>query len=79
MLGPLAKQVQEKLKAENLCGEQISTSKNSARPSLREEAEVRVGYHRSEADKNDRAAAFFRENPVFDEFIRLIRSGAINI
>lgn len=48
-------------------------------PTLREEAENRVGYHRSEADKQDRAVAFFRENPAFDEFIRLIRSGAIQI
>jgi hypothetical protein len=46
-------------------------------PSLREQAEKSVGYHRSEADKHDRAVAFFRENPAFDEFIQLVRSGAI--
>jgi len=49
------------------------------RPSLREEAEQQVGYYRSEADKKDRAAAFFREHPEFDEFIQLIRSGVIGI
>jgi len=49
------------------------------RPSLREEAEKSVGYHRLEAEKQDRAAAFFRENPSFDEFIQLIRAGAIQI
>lgn len=49
------------------------------RPSLREEAEKSVGYHREQADKHDRAVAFFRENPAFDEFIQLIRSGAIQI
>ena len=43
----------------------------------REQAEKNVGYHRMEADKHDRAAAFFRENPAFDEFIQLVRSGAI--
>ena len=48
-----------------------------ARPSLRSQAEQQVGYHRQEADKHDRAAAFFRENPAFDEFIQLVRSGAI--
>lgn len=44
---------------------------------LRQEAEERVGFHRSQAEKADSAAAFFRENPAFDEFIRLVRSGAI--
>ena len=46
-------------------------------PTLRDEAEKQVGYHREQADKHDRAAAFFRENPAFDEFIQLLRSGAI--
>jgi hypothetical protein len=46
-------------------------------PSMREQAEKSVGYHRSEAEKHDRALAFFRENPAFDEFIQLVRSGAI--
>ena len=45
--------------------------------SMRATAEQKVGYHRSEADKADRAAAFFRENPAFDDFIQLVRSGAI--
>ena len=49
------------------------------RPTLREEAEKNVGYHRSQADKANRAAAFFREHPEFDEFIQLIRSGVIGI
>lgn len=48
-------------------------------PSLREEAEKQVGYHREQADKQDRAVAFFREHPEFDEFIQLIRSGVIGI
>lgn len=46
---------------------------------LRGEAEQKVGFHRDQAEKADQAAAFFRENPAFDEFIRLIRSGAIQI
>ena len=48
-------------------------------PSLRAEAEQRVSLHRAEAEKHDQAAAFFRENPAFDQFVRLIRSGAIQI
>lgn len=49
------------------------------RASLREEAEQQGGFHREQANKCDMAAAFFRENPAFDEFIRLIRSGAVQI
>lgn len=48
-------------------------------PTLRGEAEARVGHHRQEAEKADKAAAFFRENPAFDEFVRLVRQGAIQI
>jgi hypothetical protein len=46
-------------------------------PTLRREAEERVGLHRHEAEKADQAAAFFRENPAFDLFIRLVRTGVI--
>jgi hypothetical protein len=46
---------------------------------LRGEAEQKVSYHRTQAEKADQAAAFFRENPAFDEFIRLIRNGSIQI
>lgn len=46
-------------------------------PTMREQAEKQIGYHREQADKLDRTAAFFRENPAFDEFIQLVRSGAI--
>lgn len=49
------------------------------RPSLREESEKHADLHRKEADKRERAAAFFRDNPAFDEFIQLIRSGVISI
>ena len=48
-------------------------------PLQRELAEKSVGYHRAEADKADRAAAFFREHPEFDEFIGLIRAGVVQI
>jgi hypothetical protein len=46
-------------------------------PTLREEAEKQIGYHRDQADKADRAVAFLRENPAFDEFVRLVRAGVI--
>ena len=61
--------------SENCC----ETVQSYSLPSLREEAEKQVGYHRTQAEKQDQAAAFFRENPAFDLFIRLIRSGAIQI
>jgi hypothetical protein len=46
-------------------------------PTLRDQAEKQIGYHREQADKYDRAAAFFRDNPALDEFVQLVRSGAI--
>lgn len=46
-------------------------------PTLRREAEERVGHHRKQAEKADQAAAFFRENPAFDMFVRLVRAGVI--
>lgn len=49
------------------------------RPSERVQAEKRVGHHRAEAERADRAVAFFREHPEFDEFIGLVRAGAISI
>jgi hypothetical protein len=48
-------------------------------PTLLEEAEKKVGYHRQQAEKADQAAAFFRENPAFDMFVRLVRQGVIQI
>lgn len=46
---------------------------------LREETEKNASYHRQQADKQEWASSFFRENPAFDEFILLIRSGAVSI
>jgi hypothetical protein len=56
---------------------QASTS--TRRTTNREEAEKQVGYHRDQAERAVEAAAFFRENPAFDEFIQLVRIGAIQI
>jgi hypothetical protein len=57
-------------------GDQCTTAES--RPTtLREEAEKQIGYHREQADKLDRAAAFLRDNPAFDEFVRLVRAGVI--
>lgn len=62
------------------CGPAVSSlAGDSRRPSLREEAEKSVASHYEQAAKADRAAAFFREHPEFDEFIQLIRSGVIGI
>jgi hypothetical protein len=89
------KAVEEKMRAQTAaeyagqaqCGQAIggaiggctTDTVGSCRSSLREEAERQVGYHRVQADRQDRAAAFFREHPEFDEFIQLIRSGVIGI
>lgn len=45
--------------------------------SLLNEAQQRADYHSSESAKAQSAAVFFRQNPGFEEFIRLVRSGAI--
>lgn len=45
--------------------------------SMREQAEKNTAHHYEQADKHSRSAKFFRENPAFDEFIQLVRSGAI--
>jgi hypothetical protein len=58
-------------------GAQCGQAVQAKRPSLREEAEHGVGYHRTQADKHDRAAAFLREHPEFDEFVQLVRAGVI--
>ena len=77
------KSAQERMAQQAQCGQAIGRDTQgfagTRRPSLREEAEERVGYHRIQADKQDRAAAFFREHPEFDEFIQLIRQGVIGI
>jgi hypothetical protein len=55
-------------------------NKYQTRPyTLREEAEVRLRNHREHAKNASLAAEFFRDNPAFDEFIRLVRSGAIQL
>ena len=55
----------------------VGVSDNCRPPSMREQLEKQIVYYRDQADKHDRAAAFFRNNPAFDEFIQLVRSGAI--
>ena len=78
-------EVNAKIQAQNACTPASNlggcgAATTSRKPlSLRQEAEKNVGYHREQADKHDRAAAFFRENPAFDQFIQLLRSGAIQI
>lgn len=80
-----AKMAEEKMRSEreNMRSERENMASQAQcgirRPSLREEAESQVGYHRTQADKQDRAAAFFREHPEFDEFIQLVRSGVIAV
>ena len=74
-------EVEAKLKASQApCGvyDPSQCNKSSPEPpTLRREAEERVGTHRREAEKADQAAAFFRDNPAFDLFVRLVRQGVI--
>ena len=46
-------------------------------PTLQEQSEKNAAYHMEEAQKFASASAFLREYPQFDEFIRLVRAGAI--
>lgn len=52
---------------------------DTLRPSMAEESMKRAAEHGGQASKALRAAIFFRDNPAFEEFIRLIRSGAIQL
>lgn len=45
----------------------------------REEAIRNASYHGEMATKSYQAAAFFEANPAFEEFVRLIRCGAIQL
>lgn len=46
-------------------------------PTLREQAEKNAALHATQAQKHSEAATFLMQHPEFDEFIRLIRSGAL--
>ena len=54
-------------------------STRAYRPSLAEESAKSEQYHAAEGLKASMAAAFLSANPAFDEFIQLIRAGAIHI
>jgi hypothetical protein len=56
-------------------GDECSTS--AYRLTLREQAEKNAGIHFDQANKHVRASVFLRENPAFDEFVRLVREGVI--
>lgn len=45
---------------------------------LRDEYGKRYHYHAEQARKAEQAAGFFRDNPAFDDFVRLVRSGVIS-
>jgi len=55
------------------------TQCESERTSMAEEAYKQADYHADVANKALAAATFFRANPAFEEFIRLIRTGAIQL
>jgi len=59
---------------------QTSTAGMAGKPrpySLRDEAARRAENHYQEANKAQSAALFFSQHPEFEDFIRLVRQGAI--
>jgi hypothetical protein len=60
-----------------LCDQDCSEPKPYNPYSLQEEAARRAQGHYEEASKAQSAAVFFANNPAFEDFIRLVRSGAI--
>jgi len=46
-------------------------------PSPSEQADKAAAHHAEQHQKASEAAAFFRNNPAFDEFIKLVRKGSI--
>ena len=60
-----------------LCGDACSEPKPYNPHGLQEEASRRAQGHYEEASKAQSAAVFFANNPAFEDFILLVRSGAI--
>lgn len=65
--------------AVGLAGKALDTRNGEYRPSAREEAEKASYFHAEKAQKASQAADFLRENPAFNEFVRLLRVGAIQL
>jgi len=78
-----SRDVENKLRAEVCDQQQIVGLAGTAgsitgnRYTLRDESAKSAAYHTDEAQKHSAAAAFLKEYPQFDDFIRLVRSGAI--
>lgn len=60
-----------------MCAQACSEQKPFNQYSLQEEASRRAQDHYEWASKAQQAAVFFANNPVFEDFIRLVRSGSI--
>lgn len=56
---------------------QSATTGSYRPPTMREQAEKNAQYHFDLHIKAQQAASFLAAHPEFDEFIRLIRSGAL--
>lgn len=74
-------QVNAKLRAAGLAGQATTAGccvNEAYKPAtLCEQAEKSAAYHQEMAEKQYRAAVFLRDNPAFDEFVRLVRQGVI--
>lgn len=51
----------------------------TTRVTMADEHEKAAAHHRERSVKAEQAADFFRSNPAFEDFINLIRTGAISI
>lgn len=75
-----AKMNAEKAYYGDICG---ATQTNTAQAcgtrewNLRDEAGKQAQFHQEQANKAMMAASFLSAHPEFDEFIRLVRSGAL--
>ena len=60
-------------------GDRLAGCNSEYRPTMAEVAAKAAIHHTEEATRHQMAAAFFHANPQFEEFIQLVRSGAIRI
>lgn len=69
------------LRNDENCGQAVASGPNPhyRAPSMAELHGKSAAHHAEQVDKNAKAQTFFASHPEFDEFIQLIRQGAIQI
>lgn len=76
-----AAQAGKSLRSADTCTQAVGegSNPNYRSPSMAELHGKSAAHHADQVDKNTKAQAFFASHPEFDEFIQLIRQGAIQI